>query len=49
MNNKGKLVVISAPSGCGKGTILKGLFDLDKEDNSLVLSISMTTRPPRAT
>ncbi len=49
MNNKGKLVVISAPSGCGKGTILKGLFDLDKEDKSFVLSISMTTRAPRAT
>ena len=49
MNNKGKLVVISAPSGCGKGTILHGLFDLDKEDKSFVLSISMTTRAPRAT
>ncbi len=49
MNNKGKLVVVSAPSGCGKGTILKGLFERDKEDKSFVLSISMTTRAPRAT
>ncbi len=48
MNNKGKLVVISAPSGCGKGTILKGLFERDKnEDRLFVLSVSMTTRPPR--
>ncbi len=47
-NNKGKLVVISAPSGCGKGTILKKLFEIDKEnDNEFVLSISMTTRAPR--
>lgn len=50
MNNKGKLVVISAPSGCGKGTILKGLFERDKnEDGLFVLSVSMTTRPPRGT
>jgi len=47
-NNKGKLVVISAPSGCGKGTILKRLFEIDKENNNeFVLSISMTTREPR--
>ena len=49
MSDKGKLVVISAPSGCGKGTILRGLFELDKEEKSFVLSISMTTRPPRGT
>lgn len=49
MNNKGKLVVISAPSGCGKGTILHNLFEMDKEEKSFVLSISMTTRAPRAT
>lgn len=48
MNKKGNLVVISAPSGCGKGTIIKGLFERDKsEDNLFVLSVSMTTRPPR--
>lgn len=48
MSDKGKLVVISAPSGCGKGTILSRLFEIDKEnDNEFVLSISMTTRAPR--
>lgn len=50
MSKKGNLVVISAPSGCGKGTILKGLFEKDKnEDNVFVLSVSMTTREPRGT
>ncbi len=48
MNKKGKLVVITAPSGCGKGTIIKRLFQLDK-NNEFVLSISMTTREPRHT
>ena len=48
MNNKGKLVVITAPSGCGKGTVLKRLFELDKDDE-FILSISMTTREPRHT
>jgi len=48
MSDKGKLIVISAPSGCGKGTILRRLFEIDKEnDNEFVLSISMTTRAPR--
>ncbi len=48
MTNKGKLIVISAPSGCGKGTVLKKLFEMDK-NNEFVLSISMTTREPRHT
>lgn len=48
MNKKGKLVVITAPSGCGKGTILKKLFQMDS-NNEFVLSISMTTREPRHT
>ncbi len=46
MIKKGKLVVISAPSGCGKGTIMKKLFEMD-ENNEFVLSVSMTTRSPR--
>lgn len=41
---KGKLVIISAPSGAGKSTIIKHL--LDKVDN-LEFSISATTRTQR--
>lgn len=41
--NKGKLFVISGPSGTGKGTICKELI---KSDN-IRLSVSMTTRDPR--
>lgn len=41
---KGLLVVISAPSGGGKGTILKELF---ARDPNLRLSVSATTRRPR--
>lgn len=42
--NKGLLLVISAPSGAGKGTIIKRLMD---DDRSLKLSVSATTRSPR--
>ena len=42
--NEGLLVVISAPSGGGKGTILKELF---AKDDNLVLSVCATTRSPR--
>ncbi len=42
--NKGVLYVISAPSGCGKGTILKELF---KRMDNLHYSVSATTRAPR--
>lgn len=45
-NKKGVLVIFSAPSGCGKDTILRELFKKDS-DNELVLSCSMTTRQPR--
>ncbi len=41
---KGKLVIISAPSGAGKSTIIRHL--LDKGIN-LEFSISATTRAPR--
>jgi guanylate kinase len=40
---KGKLFIISAPSGCGKGTILAEVL----KDESLYLSVSATTRKPR--
>ena len=41
---KGSLLVISGPSGVGKGTVVKAL--LEKHDN-IALSISCTTRAPR--
>lgn len=42
---KGKLIVISAPSGTGKSTIIGELMKC--EDLKLEFSISATTRPPR--
>ncbi|AGR42397.1 guanylate kinase [Spiroplasma diminutum] len=45
MNKKGKIIILSGPSGVGKGSINKELAQ-DKSLN-LVQSISMTTRPPR--
>lgn len=44
MDKKGKLLVISGPSGTGKGTICKQLFD---RLENIVFSVSMTTRSPR--
>ena len=41
---KGNVFVISGPSGAGKGTLVKEIL---KEDESLALSISCTTRAPR--
>lgn len=45
MKNKGLLVVLSGPSGAGKGTICKGFMEKYKENTRL--SISATTRKPR--
>ena len=43
-----KLVVISGPSGAGKGCIVKEVLNIYKENNDKVhLSISATTRSPR--
>jgi len=42
--NKGKLFVITAPSGAGKTSLIEALL---KDDPSLGLSVSYTTRPPR--
>ena len=41
--NKGLLIVVSAPSGCGKGTILSEVL----KDDSFYYSVSATTRSPR--
>lgn len=43
-NNKGLLIILSAPSGCGKDTVFKAIKDLR---NDVVESISATTRKPR--
>ena len=42
--NKGLLVVVSAPSGCGKDTIIAKVL---KNIDDAYLSVSMTTRPMR--
>ena len=42
---QGRLIVVSAPSGCGKGTILGRVLE-DKE--RFYYSVSCTTRAPRA-
>ncbi|MFA6721955.1 MAG: guanylate kinase [Bacilli bacterium] len=46
LNDKGLLIVLSGPSGVGKGTVRDALFAMKGHD--LVYSVSMTTRPPRA-
>ena len=43
-NNRGVLIVISGPSGAGKGTICKALLEKHK---NIYLSVSATTRLPR--
>lgn len=41
--NKGRLIVFSAPSGCGKGTMLAEIL----KDERFRCSVSATTRAPR--
>ena len=43
--NKGSLIVVSAPSGCGKDTIIKEVVERMKGE--VHLSVSMTTRAMR--
>lgn len=45
MNKKGRLIVISGPSGVGKDTVVAALLQQHPE---MVLSVSATTRPPRS-
>jgi guanylate kinase len=44
MNKRGMLVILSGPSGSGKGTIVNQLLS---ERDDTVLSVSATTRAPR--
>ena len=47
-NNKGQLVVISAPSGAGKTSIIKNVIKiLNDENKKSKFSVSHTTRLPR--
>ncbi len=46
MVDKGLLIVLSGPSGVGKGTVRKEIFS--QENTSFEYSISMTTRLPRS-
>lgn len=45
LDEKGLLIVISGPSGVGKGTVRSALFQMEGHD--LVYSVSATTRLPR--
>ena len=45
LNDKGLLIVLSGPSGVGKGTVRKALFEMPEQN--FVYSVSMTTRKKR--
>lgn len=45
LNDRGLLVVISGPSGVGKGTVRKALFEM--KNHNLTYSVSATTRKMR--
>lgn len=44
--NTGQLIIISAPSGAGKGSVISGLLERNKKN--LWLSVSTTSRQPRS-
>ena len=44
MSNRGRIIIISSPSGGGKGTVID---EMRKLRPSLAYSVSMTTRTPR--
>jgi guanylate kinase len=45
IQRRGLMMVLSSPSGAGKTTIAQRLLEADRE---ITLSVSVTTRPPRA-
>jgi len=45
IRRRGLMLVLSSPSGAGKSTIARNLLE---SDSSLELSVSVTTRPRRA-
>ncbi|MDR1494349.1 MAG: guanylate kinase [Planctomycetaceae bacterium] len=45
LKTNGRIIVVSGPSGVGKGTLLKKVFQT--AELPLELSVSATTRPPR--
>lgn len=47
MSKKGKIIIISGPSGVGKKTIIDQV--INEKNLNLSYSVSMTTRPPRET
>lgn len=47
MKSKGLLVVLSGPSGVGKGTVRQALFETDSNHEQFYYSVSATTRQPR--
>ncbi|CAP18634.1 Guanylate kinase [Candidatus Phytoplasma mali] len=46
LNKKGLLIIISGPSGVGKETVRKALFNI--KNHNFIYSISFTTRPQRS-
>ncbi|MEE8451398.1 MAG: guanylate kinase, partial [Thermoguttaceae bacterium] len=47
MSCSGKLIIVSGPSGAGKTTVLRGVFERFDGRQILLSSVSATTRPPR--
>ena len=45
MTERGLLIVFSGPSGVGKGTVRREIFE--SSENQFQYSVSMTTRPQR--
>lgn len=45
LTRRGLLFILSSPSGAGKSTIARMMLEADKQ---LCMSVSVTTRPPRA-